>query len=698
MAINLDISDNRERIPLSVQSNTRLRSVNADNGSPYYVGARAYVTQTDNGAVVTVIDKDGTTTATILNGQDGLVGRDGIGITSITQNLDGTLTINLDDGTSYDTEPLKGEDGYTPVKGVDYFDGEDGQDGYTPVKGVDYFDGANGQDGYTPIKGVDYFDGEDGQDGQDGYTPVKGVDYFDGAKGDTGNGIISTTLNADYTLTILFSDGTSVTTSSIRGAQGETGATGNGIANIAKTSTSGLIDTYTITYTNGATDTFQVKNGENGSGSVADVWVDGASVLDGDTAKIDLSGKADTGDIPTAVSELANDAGYITDYTETDPVFLASAAHGISSSDISNWNDKISSPNIPYLTCATAAGTAAKTTTLVSGTLPTTLTAGMQVAVKFTNSNTAANPTLTIGSYGAKSIKRYGTTSPSTSAVTSWNAGNVIIFVYDGTYWQMADWTTTNTTYSAITQANIENASGTTAGLITGQRAAQAVAKHESVSDVTVGGTSVMNGKVAEIPAIPTVPTNVSDFVNDAGYITGYTETDPTVPSWAKQASKPTYTASEVGALPSSTAIPSATSDLTNDSGFLNASGILNLFYPVGSYYETSDTAFDPNVSWGGTWTLETEGQVHISSGTNYTVAGALTNTTDGGESTVTLTVNEIPSHRHSGSTLGWSPSNAGGGSAFRAVTDGNTNYTGGGQAHNNMQPYIIVNRWHRTA
>lgn len=48
-----------------------------------------------------------------------------------------------------------------------------------------------------------------------------------------------------------------------------------------------------------------------------------------------------------------------------------------------------------------------------------------------------------------------------------------------------------------------------------------------------------------------------------------YTETDPTVPSWAKQATKPSYTASEVGALPSTTKIPSKTSDLTNDSGFL---------------------------------------------------------------------------------------------------------------------------------
>lgn len=48
-------------------------------------------------------------------------------------------------------------------------------------------------------------------------------------------------------------------------------------------------------------------------------------------------------------------------------------------------------------------------------------------------------------------------------------------------------------------------------------------------------------------------PTNVSDFVNDAGYLTSFTETDPTVPSWAKASSKPSYTASEVGALPDST-------------------------------------------------------------------------------------------------------------------------------------------------
>ena len=109
-----------------------------------------------------------------------------------------------DDFTAEQLAALKGEpgaDGYTPIKGVDYFDGKDGEpgkDGYTPVKGVDYFDGepgkdgAAGKDGYTPIKGVDYFDGAPGEPGKDGYTPVKGVDYFDGKDGANGSDYVLT--------------------------------------------------------------------------------------------------------------------------------------------------------------------------------------------------------------------------------------------------------------------------------------------------------------------------------------------------------------------------------------------------------------------------------------------------------------------------------------------------------------------------
>lgn len=55
-------------------------------------------------------------------------------------------------------------------------------------------------------------------------------------------------------------------------------------------------------------------------------------------------------------------------------------------------------------------------------------------------------------------------------------------------------------------------------------------------------------GKVTDLEQqVKNIPTKVSDLNNDKGYITGYTETDPTVPAWAKASSKPSYTKSEVG-------------------------------------------------------------------------------------------------------------------------------------------------------
>ena len=50
----------------------------------------------------------------------------------------------------------------------------------------------------------------------------------------------------------------------IQGETGETGATGNGIVGLEKTGTSGLVDTYTLTYTNGDSDDITVTNGKDG--------------------------------------------------------------------------------------------------------------------------------------------------------------------------------------------------------------------------------------------------------------------------------------------------------------------------------------------------------------------------------------------------------------------------------------------------
>lgn len=127
-----------------------------------------------------------------------------------------------------------------------------------------------------------------------------------------------------------------------------------------------------------------------------------------------------------------------------------------------------------------------------------------------------------------------------------------------------------------------------------------------------------------------------------------------------------------------------------------NFKSIFDIFYPVGSYYETSDNTFDPNTAWGGTWVLEAEGNVHIGAGTNYTIGNT------GGEATHTLTVNEIPSHTHKTGIQNTAGALGTGSSTAYVYFDQSTGYdttaTGGGQAHNNMPPYIVVNRWHRTA
>ena len=55
------------------------------------------------------------------------------------------------------------------------------QDYLNSLKGEQGIQGIQGEAGYTPVKGVDYFDGvngTDGKDGVDGKTPVKGTDYY----------------------------------------------------------------------------------------------------------------------------------------------------------------------------------------------------------------------------------------------------------------------------------------------------------------------------------------------------------------------------------------------------------------------------------------------------------------------------------------------------------------------------------------
>ena len=158
-------------------------SPGADGYSP-----TASVEQTTTGAVITVTDKNGTTTATVVNGKDG----------------------------------KDGADGYTPIKGADYFDGEPGQKGDK---------GDPGEKGEQGIQGIP---GEKGEKGDPGAQGPKGEKGDPGAQGDPGKDGTSVAVKSVSESTedggsnvVTFSDGKTLTVKNGKnGAAGKTPARG----------------------------------------------------------------------------------------------------------------------------------------------------------------------------------------------------------------------------------------------------------------------------------------------------------------------------------------------------------------------------------------------------------------------------------------------------------------------------------------
>ena len=109
-----------------------------------------------------------------------------------------------------------------------------------------------------------------------------------------------------------------------------------------------------------------------------------------------------------------------------------------------------------YGTCSTAAATAAKVVALTGF----ELTIGAKVAVKFTYTNTASNPTLSVNDTTAKPIYYRG--SPIAAGYLA--AKRVYEFVYDGTNYELIGDINTNTTYNDMTGATSSTAG--TRGLV----------------------------------------------------------------------------------------------------------------------------------------------------------------------------------------------------------------------------------------
>lgn len=163
-----------------------------------------------------------------------------------------------------------------------------------------------------------------------------------------------------------------------------------------------------------------------------------------------------------------------------------------------------------YGTCSTAAGTVAKVVECADFTADN-LKAGTIMIVTFTttNSGAVANLTMNVNGTGAKHIKYINNgTLGSIPSSGYLKANTEYPFYYDGANWVCLF--NVNTTYSALSEADMKAGTATTGRLITAQRLKQAVEYHAPVTSV--------NGSTGDVTV--TVPTVTSDLTNDSTFVT----------------------------------------------------------------------------------------------------------------------------------------------------------------------------------
>ena len=224
------------------------------DGAPEVRGVESIFLTESNGLVdtYTITYTDGSyTTFTVTNGAQGIQGIKG-------------------DAGEKGADGAAGKDGHSPVitiqKGNWFIDGVDTNQPAEGLRGevgngisAIYMSGSDGLvDTYTVV----YTDGTstlftvtNGAQGAQGPQGVQGIQGVPGEKGEDGHTPVITIQQGNW-----YIDGVDTT----QPALGVKGDTGNGISSVKKTNTAGLVDTYTITYTDGSYTTFTVTNGAQG--------------------------------------------------------------------------------------------------------------------------------------------------------------------------------------------------------------------------------------------------------------------------------------------------------------------------------------------------------------------------------------------------------------------------------------------------
>lgn len=243
----------------------------------------------------------------------------------------------------------------------------------------------------------------------------------------------------------------------------------------------------------------------------------------GGTAASSYALKTDIPTIPTNVSDLTNDSGYLTSVAWTDvlnkPTFATVATSG-------DYGDLLNTPTIP---------TKVSDLTNDSGFINS-------VAWNDVSSKPSFATVATSGDYDDLLNK------PSIPA-------NISDLINDSGFITGVAWDDVSSKPTIPSKvSDLTNDSG----FITG------VAWNDVTSKPTFA-TVATSGSYTDLLDTPTIPTNISDLTNDSGFITGI--------AWDNVSSKPTFatvaTSGSYVDLSNKPTIPTKVSDLTNDSGFL---------------------------------------------------------------------------------------------------------------------------------
>ncbi len=463
------------------------------------------VTPIEDGYRLTVKNKETEYSADIIAPEQG---EQGVGIESAVLNADYTLTLNFTDGSSYTTPSIRGEKG-EPGIGLPGVPGKDGDDGVSPKVSVAQI--TNGQritieDAYG-TKSFDLLNGSKGDPGKDGVTPEFTIGTV-------------TTLEAGQNATASIGGTAENPVLNLGIPKGRDGKDGED----AEGGSGGTTDHAELTNRDAANQ--HPMGAISGlEDALADKQPIGDYALKSEIPKTAADVDALPADtviptVPTNVSAFTNDAGYlkavpaeyvtetelagkgyITGYTESDPTVPA-------------WAKAEKKPTYTASEVGARADTWMPTPEQVGADPAGTATA----AVGRHNTDNDAHEDIRLL---VQNLTARLNALANSEDVDLDQMAELVAYIKDNRE-LIEQITTAKVSYTDIINNLTTNVSNKPLS------AAQGVALKALIDAITV-------------------PTKISQLTNDSGFITGYTETDPTVPAWAKAASKPSYSKSEVG-------------------------------------------------------------------------------------------------------------------------------------------------------